>query len=179
MFPFIMPALKILSTYLVTNKVNSYVNEHTPMGSLKKSFVDNVLRDKVNPIKGSILHCSLFGAEHTGVYIGNNRIVELLGTGEIRVATPEMFIDGTNAMSIYVACNGVEPLGGEHIANRAEMMTRSRRNYHLLKDNCHQFTTGCITGEFENSSNFFASVEYSIKKNMNNGNSIEWRVWDI
>lgn len=170
--------LSMGAKYLVTQKVTSYVSEHTPMGSLKKSFVDNVIKDKVTPIQGSILHCSLWGVEHTGIYIGNNRIVELLGTGEIRIATPEMFIEGTNAISIYVACNAAEPLGGKHIADRAKRMVSNTRNYNLILDNCHQFTTGCITGDFENSTNFFALVEYDIGQNMNNGNSIEWRVWE-
>ena len=111
----------------------STVSEHTPGGSLQKSFVDNVFRHKVTPIKGSILHCSLFGAEHTGVYIGNNQIVELLGTGEIRIATPAMFTEGTNAISIYVACNDKEPLGGKNISQRANSKASTRRDYHLLK----------------------------------------------
>jgi len=166
-------------TGVAVQKVTSYVVEHTPVGSLKKSFVDNVFKNKVTPIKGSILHCSLFGAEHTGVYIGNNQIVELLGTGEVSITTPERFMDGTNAISIYVACNGTEPLGGEHIAKLAKSMADTIRDYHLLKDNCHQFTTGCITGDFENSTNYFVSVESSIKKKMNSGNPIEWRVWEL
>lgn len=159
--------------------VAKYINEHTPGGSLQKSLVDNVFREKVTPINGAVVHCSLFGAEHTGVYIGKNQIVELLGSGEIRIATPEMFINGTNAISIYIACDGTEPLGGEKIAKRARGMANTSRDYHLLTDNCHQFTAGCITGNFENSTNYFALVESLIKKKMNNCNTVEWRVWDI
>ena len=192
---FIIPIVKVLGTIFVTKKVksyfdeqkptvnlqkiDSYVREHTPAGSFKKSFVDNVIRDKVTPIIGSILHRSLFGVEHTGVYIGNNQIVELLGTGKISIVTPEKFIGSVNAISIYVACNGTKPLGGAYIAQRAKKKANSSRNYHLLTDNCHQFTTGCITGNFENSTNYFALVEKSIKNKMNNGNHIKWRVWDI
>jgi hypothetical protein len=79
-------------------KAVKYKDEHSPIGSLKKSIIDNVIRDKVTPIEGSIVHCSLFGAEHTGVYVGNNQIVELLGTGEVRIASPEIFKSGTNAL---------------------------------------------------------------------------------
>ena len=152
--------------------------EHTPSGSLMKSFVDNVIKDKVIPTEGSILHCSLFGVEHTGIYIGNNQIVELLGTGEIRLSTPEMFIDGTNAISIYIACDGTLPLGNKDISQRAKDMVKSRRDYNLLTDNCHQFTIGCITGDFENSDNYFMLLEHTLKKRLNNGFTIEWRVWD-
>ena len=178
MLPFI-PIITAIGSYLVKKKITSYVDRHTPIGSLKQSIVDNFIREKVIPIRGSILHCSLFGVEHTGVYIGNNQIVELLGTGEIRIATPEMFIGRTNAISIYVACNGTQPLGGWDIAERAKSMTNSTRIYHLLKDNCHQFAVGCINGDFENSRNYFALLEYSIKENMNAGHPIEWRVWDF
>lgn len=171
--------LKLGASLYGANKISSYIYEHTPTGSLVKSLVDNVLKDKVTPIEGSILHCSLFGAEHTGVYIGNNQIVELLGSGEIRVASPSMFIDGTNAISIYVACNEKTPLGGEHIAERARGMVGKRRGYNLILDNCHQFTAGCITGDFENSDNFFLLVQNTIERNINRGESIEWRVWDL
>lgn len=176
MLPFI-PIITAVSSYLVKKKIISYVNSHTPIGSLKQSIIDNVIREKVIPIRGSILHCSLFGAEHTGIYIGNNQIVELLGTGEIRMSTPQMFIERTNAMSIYVACNGTLPLGGWDIAERAKNMMNSTRSYHFLKDNCHQFTAGCITGDLENSKKYFAFLEYLIKENMNAGHAIEWRVW--
>jgi len=161
------------------NKVIKAVYEHTPVGSLTKSFVDNVFKDKVIPIKGSIIHCSLFGVEHTGVYIGNGRIVELLGTGYIRETSVEGFIDGTNAISIYVACNATSPLGSKVIANRAIRMIDKKRKYNLVMDNCHQFTAGCITGDFENYSNAFTFLENKIIKKMNSGNDIVWRVWDL
>lgn len=155
------------------------VIDHTPAGSLANSFVDNVFRDKVVPKAGSILHCSLYGAEHTGVYVGDGLIVELLGTGEIRETTPREFIGGTNAMSIYVACNDDEPLWSPHVARRARLMAGGSRSYNLLLDNCHQFTCGCISGDFESSNNFFWMVEDVVSKEMNNGNSVTWRVWDL
>ena len=55
------------------------------VSKLGKSFVDNVIKDKVLPESGCIVYCALAfgGAEHTGVYIGNNQIVELNGDGRI------------------------------------------------------------------------------------------------
>lgn len=163
----------------ITAYATKKIREHTPIGSLEKSIVDNVFRDKVSPVLGAILHCSLFGVEHTGIYVGNNNIVELNGDGTVRLTTPEGFISGTNAISIYVACHGTSPLGGAHIAERALEMVGKSRSYNFLMDNCHQFTVGCITGDFENSTNFFTFVESSIKKHMNGGSSINWRVWDF
>jgi hypothetical protein len=114
-FAFFNPTRKIGCNQIRDKKIR----EHTTIGSLEKSIVDNVFRDKVTPVVGSILHCSFFGAEHTGIYIGDNKIVELTGSGSIRVTSPDGFIVGTNAISIYVACDGTQPLGGNHIAERA------------------------------------------------------------
>lgn len=160
-------------------KVAQYVFEHTPVGSFTKSFVDNVIKDKVVPIPGSILHCSLWGPEHTGIYIGNDEIVELLGSGEIRKTNASGFMEGTNAISIYVACNKTEPLGSVEIAQRAKNKIGTKRNYNLIMDNCHQFTAGCILNDYENSTNFFTLLESIIENKMNYGRIIEWRVWDI
>jgi hypothetical protein len=176
----ISSAVKIITdTILPKDPVTSFIEDHTPAGSLRKSFIDNVLKDKVEPTLGSVLHCSLFGVEHTGIYIGNNEIVELLGNGKICCSTPNEFIDNTNAISIYVACNENKPLGGNKIARRAKEMIGNTRDYNLLLDNCHQFTSGCIIDNFENSNNYFLFLEDIIREYLNNGDKIEWRVWDI
>lgn len=163
----------------VAGRVAGAVADHTPVGSLTNSFVDNVFRDKAIPIEGSIVHCSLFGAEHTGVYIGDGQIVELLGTGAIRTATADGFINGTNAISIYVACNDVIPIGSKAVAKRAKDAVGESRNYQLLFDNCHQFTFGCITGDFSDGTTAFWLLEKAISEHLNGGRSITWRVWDL
>jgi hypothetical protein len=171
---------EITAATTIVSTAGKYAYEHTPAGSFQKSFVDNVFKDKVVPVVGSILHCALFGADHTGIYIGNGEIVELQGNGSIRATDVKGFIEGTNAISIYVACNKQhQPLGGIEIASRAEEMLGTNRQYNIIMDNCHQFTTGCITGNFENSNNFFTFVEDVVKRQMNKGKKIEWRVWDV
>lgn len=151
------------------------------LGNLAESFVDNVIRDKVYPLRGSILYCDLFfgRAEHSGIYIGDNKIVHLDGSGNIETVTPTVFLErlgGLNtAMSIYVSCDDSSPVGSNEIARRAQNMSGRRREYSLLFDNCHQFTSGCITGDFENSDNFL----WMLKDTTNNkisGNT--WRVWN-
>ena len=49
---------------------------------------------KVTPQKGSVLYCDLsFGiAEHSGIYVCDNRIVHLNGKGEIEVVSPAAFL---------------------------------------------------------------------------------------
>jgi len=145
-----------------------------------ESFIDNVLRDTVEPSIGSILYCDLAlnTVEHSGIYIGDNKIVHLDGSGIVEKVSPEKFLnrlDGLNtAISIYVACRDKIPIGSKEIANRAKSMIGKKRNYNLLSDNCHQFTSGCITGNFENNDNFFLLLKQQMKESLNYN---EFRVW--
>ena len=155
----------------------------SPIDNLVESFVDNVIRDKVSaPIKGSVVCCDLFAgkADHSGIYIGNNHIVHLNGDGLIERVTPKQFMDrlgGLNtAISVYVSCNSGYPVGTKEAAKRAKSCIGSRRGYNLLLDNCHQFTAGCLTGNFENSCNFFTLLKEEVRNEIG-GN--EWRVWDL
>ena len=149
--------------------------------NLVESFVDNVIKDTVHPVKGSVVYCELvFGsAEHSGIYIGDNKIVHLDGSGNIEIVTPMAFLGrlgGLNsAMSIYVSCNVDSlPVGGDAIARKAKSMVGKRREYNVILDNCHQFTSGCITGNFENPDNFLWMLK-DTAKNKISANS--WRVW--
>lgn len=155
---------------------------HIPVVSLATSFIDNVFRDRVIPKRGSIVHCSLFGVEHTGIYIGNGKIVDLDGNGNIEIRTPKQFIDGTSAISIYVACKNSNPLYKEIIAERAEKMIGRTRDYHLTLDNCHRFTNYCLTGDYKNENLFnnFIDVNKSIVSvyNINTNNEFTWRAWE-
>lgn len=155
------------------------VIDHTPVGSLANSLVDNVFRETVEPVVGSILHCSLFGVEHTGVYVGAGEIVELLGTGSIRATSRSGFVDGTNAITVYIACDDELPIGSLAVAERAKRKIGTARDYNLLLDNCHQFTVGCITGNFENPCNYFWMVESEISSTLNAGRSVTWRAWTL
>ena len=75
-------------------------------GQFAQSFFDNVFRDLALPTRGSVVYCdlALSTVEHTGIYVGDNKIVHLDGSGLIEVVTPEKFLqrlDGWNtAMSI-------------------------------------------------------------------------------
>ena len=150
--------------------------------SIIESFIDNVLRDKVEPVEGSILYCDLvFGlAEHSGVYIGNNQIVHLDGSGKIEVVSPKQFLGRlngfNNAITIYVSCKGVNAIGSKDIAQRAKSMINSKRKYNLLNDNCHQFTVGCMTNDFENNENFLYLLKNRVNVTLESDN---WRAWDL
>jgi hypothetical protein len=141
------------------------------------SIID-ACRGTVKPAIGSILYCDLVmgRAEHSGIYIGNNEIVHLRGTGNIEVVTPSDFIKGTTALSIYVSCCGASAVGSNDVARRARNMIGQSRNYNFIFDNCHQFSAGCLTGNFENSCNFLWMLKEESSKKLD---SNDWRQWDI
>ncbi|WP_279458747.1 hypothetical protein [Aeromonas veronii] len=165
------------STYVATK-----LNIKTPSQNLAQSFIDHVFKDKVSePAIGSVVSCDLAAGQgdHTGIYIGKHRIVHLNGDGLIEVVSPAQFINrlgGFNtAMSIYVSCNNGVSVGSRLAAERAISMIGSRRNYGFLMDNCHQFTAGCLTGDFENSCNFFNFLKDEARESIG---CTEWRIWD-
>ncbi len=132
------------------------------------------------PAPGTPVYCKLaVVAEHTGIYIGNGEIVHLNGDGDIETVSPRNFVarlDGLNpAVSIYCAGRAGKALGKKNIANRARSMVGRRRNYHWVIDNCHQFTCGCISGDFENSCNFFWMVNMEIQDRLG---KFTWLKWD-
>lgn len=147
--------------------------------NLAESFIDNVIRDKVSPKIGSVVYCEMaFGAaEHSGIYVGDGKIVELSGDGIIRKVSAYDFMDSKipTARSIYVSSQKGRAIGSEKVAERALKMVGSRRDYNIIMDNCHQFSAGCLTGDFNNSNNFLWMLKHEAEKRWG---SLEWRVWD-
>ncbi len=161
--------------------INNALSSTLPGYSAIEGVIDNYVRDTVTPKPGSILHCSLYGAEHSGIYIGNGEIVELQGklsrnSGAIHITNKDGFMAGTNALTVYVACyrDGSEPIALEQVAQRARAAVGETRNYHLLLNNCHIFTSGCITGNFSNNNSFFKDLQDTIRATYGNFN---WRAW--
>ncbi|MDP3007725.1 MAG: lecithin retinol acyltransferase family protein [Methylococcales bacterium] len=151
--------------------------------SLLESFIDNVFRDKVpEPKIGSLVYCDIVTgyAEHSGIYVGKRRIVHLNGDGLIESVSPQEFIgrlSGFNtAMSIYVSCYETKAVGSYIVADRARIAVGKKRDYSLIFDNCHQFSAGCLAGDFDNSCNFMWMLKDESKKHLN---SNSWRIWDI
>lgn len=134
-----------------------------------------------SPIPGSVIFCNIFGgnAEHTGIFIGENQIVQLSGKGIVEKVTPEQFVARKGNIlpyyDIYVSCRNGVAVGSVKAAERAKILVGKRRNYNLFLDNCHQFTAGCLTGNFENPINFFLFLESEVRKVLNINN---WRTWE-
>lgn len=150
--------------------------------NLLESFIDNNFREKVHPVIGSIVYCDLAfnTVEHTGIYVGENQIVHLDGSGVIEKVDPKTFLSRLNglntAMSIYVSCIDNNPVGNNIVGQRALSMVGKKRKYSLLSDNCHQFTAGCMLNNFENNYNLFIELKNLTKDYYNCNN---FRVWDL
>jgi hypothetical protein len=144
-----------------------------------KSFTDNVLSETVTPVEGSLVYCVLLGVEHTGIYVGGNRIVHLDGSGHIESVKPKVFmdrLDGLNqAITIYVSCDRHnKPVGCSAAASRARMQAGNKKAYSLLSDNCHQFSASCLTGNQGVSCSTFSSLGRIAKEEI--GFS-KWKAW--
>ena len=104
-------------------------------------------------------------AEHSGIYIGGGEVVSLDGDGDVVSEGLDEFRAG-EGQSIYVSCFDGEAIGDEEVADRAEDMVGSSRSYNLILDNCHQFASGCLTGDFENADNFLWMLKDTASKEL-------------
>ena len=149
-----------------------------PVLNFGEGLVDNVFRAKVQPKIGSVVYCDLiFGyAEYSGIYIGGNKIVTLSRSGAIASASPSEFISGGTAISIYVSCRNKSAVGSRKVARRARRKIGRSRDYSFLTDNCHQFTAGCLSGDFNNNNNFLWFLKDEARTVLG---ANRWRVWEL
>jgi hypothetical protein len=153
-----------------------------PLVSFGKGLIDNVFRDMIDkPAKGSVVYCDLAGgfAEHSGIYAGKNKIVHLNGNGMIEAVSPREFmnrLDGYNtAITIYTSCYEKSPTGSNAISRRAKSCMNQFRDYHVLFNNCHRFTSWCIAGDDSKQSLTLSSVKKNAKLYLF---TTEWRAWN-
>ncbi|HLO75353.1 MAG TPA: lecithin retinol acyltransferase family protein [Magnetospirillum sp.] len=151
------------------------VADAIPVVNLAVGYIDNEVVDTVCPTEGTPIYCTLYGFEHSGIYIGNGRVVHLRGSGNIEETDLSGFIENSNAVTIYAACAGRLSIGNAGVARRASANVKSTRDYNVILDNCHQFTSGCITGNFGNADNAFWMLKATIADKLNGGESICWR----
>ncbi|MCT8088795.1 lecithin retinol acyltransferase family protein [Acinetobacter sp. C_4_1] len=177
------PLKELADEYIEELKENSKPRNKKKLGDdLNISFIDNVFRDKVKPKIGSVVYCGLLlnQVEHSGIYIGYNKIAHLDGSGKIEAVSPEVFLERLNglnwAISIYVSCKDGKPVGSRGVAERARRKIGRWLKYSVASNNCHMFTSGCLTGKFKNDDGFFCELEQTTERVLD---ANEWRVWDI
>lgn len=110
----------------------------------------------VKPEIGAIVCCTIAGVlDHTGIWIGDNTIVELHGDGLIKAVSSERFLDNRSGSKIFIACDSAaRPIIDELAAQRAISMIYQYREYDLITNNCNRFVWHCVSGTDEKLTTF-------------------------
>ncbi|SEL05529.1 hypothetical protein SAMN05216262_10570 [Colwellia chukchiensis] len=100
----------------------------------------------VQPCVGAIVCCGIGGVlEHTGIWIGDNTIVEVDGNGLVKAVSAQRFTKHRSGEKIFIACDSLaQPLASEKAAELAIAQIYQVRDYHLFDNNCHQFVWQCF-----------------------------------
>lgn len=100
----------------------------------------------IQPEVGAIVCCGLGGVlDHTGIYIGENTIVELSGSGLVKAVSMQRFLAERSGKHIYVACDSnAEPLISDLAAQKASEQIFNYYEYDVIKNNCHRFIWQCF-----------------------------------
>jgi len=115
-----------------------------------RAFVDEVLNTQKLLVPGSIVACDLGGRwDHSGIYVGRNRIVERNGDGTVKKISINDFMDSSairTGISLFIACSKGKPISSPEIARRAKAIAGREPGYCLITNNCHKLAAFCATG---------------------------------
>lgn len=160
-----------------------------------KSWIDDKFRSKVTPMKGSVLYSDLYGGvEHSGIYIGNNEISNIVVTGmaeaKVKKSRPKDFTNKAfRYKKIYVSCDKNGAVGNNDVCEGAKSHIGERSFYGLVFSNCHSFSKKCVNySKDEYSRGIFSfgdmdeTWEPTIKDLKNTAKrkigATKWRLWD-
>lgn len=124
---------------------------------------------------GAVVACEIFHLfDHTGIYLGDDVVVELQGSGLVRAISSNRFLDGRSGEELLVACNRRgEVIFAPEVAARASAKIYTFETYDLLQNNCHRFTYACVSGKSEPVTSFF-DLKQALKALWQE--DIDWRV---
>lgn len=114
--------------------------------------VDAFIGRHYEPEIGSILYCNLgLACEHTGIYIGNDRIIHLNGNGMVEIVSPKEFCNRLGGLNpVFTIFCVIDDYGtvisDVDCARRAMEMVGTKKNYNMVWNNCHNFTSYCLMG---------------------------------
>jgi uncharacterized protein YaaW (UPF0174 family) len=153
---------------------------------------DLEFRHRFYPKIGSILRTELIagGADHSGIYIRNNQIIEITeknGSGCVEITDFNDFVHSSSArtgVTVYIAIDKLSKdiIFDNKIVNIANKHIGKKNKYQLMKNNCHSFVHKCIINEdFGKITSVwkFKHLTESISKNLNNNRPVQWVVCDI
>lgn len=125
-------------------KLSDLAEHESPVATYPTDIFDT--EQLVLPKVGAIVCCGIGGVlDHTGIWVGDNTIIELDGNGLIKPVSPRRFTDDRSGKGIFIACDSLaRPLISESAANMAIAQIYQQRDYHLFDNNCHQFIWQCF-----------------------------------
>ena len=111
---------------------------------------------QVKPVIGAIVCCGVGGLlDHTGIWVGDNTIIEVDGNGLVKPLSPQRFTDKRSGKGLFIACDSLGvPLVSEIAAQRAIEQIYQLRDYHLFDNNCHQFIWQCFKSDAQTVTTF-------------------------
>jgi len=132
---------------------------------------------KVIPVIGSLVCCGIGGLlDHTGIWVGDNTIIELDGNGLIKPISVQRFTKERSGKNIFIACDSkAKPISSEVAANRAQQQVFQYRDYHMIENNCHQFIWQCFKAD-DKSLTTFKELNIRLAKLFNR--KIYWDICD-
>ncbi|WP_133309330.1 hypothetical protein [Parashewanella curva] len=141
------------------NRIDSSMNLGEPELKFSPSLVHSSNK-KVVPTQGAIVCCHVYGLVcHVGIWC-DDAIIELHGSGLVRVVSTERFLKQRSGETIYVACNNKAiPISCASAAERAKAQVYYYREYELLANNCYRFIWYCLSGQETQISSFTALNE--------------------
>ncbi|MFJ8526853.1 lecithin retinol acyltransferase family protein [Bacillus sp. NPDC094106] len=178
----------------IAYKAKEYVKHKTLTTTLTGGIVNipSIVNPLINKIKyrktytepglGAPIYCDLgFGmVEHSGIYIGNFEAVHLNGKGLIEIVNLFEFTDHITTVSrdIFFPMdkNNGTPISFESAYHRALRNIGRLRKYNIILNNCHQFTSGCLTGEFEQHDKFLDFMKCTAENIY--GDQVIWNRWN-
>lgn len=169
------PSVTKVIDNLIDGNIEEAFCEASGVNAIKESYADfekhsNLYKKTNKTVKldyfdceGAIVFCELIkGVEHSGIYIGKGDIVELNGDGLIRKVSPVTFYSDSQyrtGTDIYTFTDlSGKLLCSNKIAKRAKEKIGTKVNYNVALNNCHKFTAGCITGNFNNTNLSFTQL---------------------
>lgn len=129
------------------NKVQtlSCIEEHEATIAIYPSdFLDS--KQTVHPQVGAIVSCGIGGVlDHTGIWIGDDTIVELSGSGLVKAISSKRFLHGRSGKKIFIACDSIgTPLVNLNAAYSASQQIFQYKKYDIVNNNCHEFIWQCF-----------------------------------
>ena len=139
------------------------------MGIAKEDIV------KVQPEFGAVVCCGLGGVlDHTGIYIGDDTIVELAGSGLVKAVSMKRFLAERSGENMFIACDSLgKPLINKGAAQKAIENIYRYYEYDVISNNCHRFIWQC----FEQEGNDFSTFKTLSHKLANYYNRVLY--WDV